>query len=336
MKEAMLYEGLDGSVRCGLCPHRCTIADGGRGLCGVRENRGGTLYSLVYGKPVAAHADPIEKKPLFHFMPGTRAYSISTVGCNLSCEHCQNHEISQSPREGRNVLGGEKTAEEVVSDAAGSGCASIAYTYTEPTVYMEYAVEIAEKAVAEGLKNVFVSNGYMTAEAREAIIPYLHADNIDLKSFSDRFYRELCGGSLEPVLETLKAMVKAGVWVEVTTLIIPGQNDGADELRQIADFISGELGGFVPWHVSRFHPDYKMIGTPPTGVDILERAVAIGRDSGLKYVYAGNLPHGDYENTYCPGCGELVVERVGFNVVSNKLGEGICPSCKAELEGVWK
>ena len=336
MREALLYEKAGGGVKCGLCPHRCTIADGRRGLCGVRENRGGTLYSLVYGRPCATHVDPIEKKPFYHFLPGSTAYSIATVGCNMRCMHCQNYDISQAPKGGGEVYGNDMQPGDVVKNALKNRCSSISYTYTEPTIYMEYALDTAKIAVEGGLKNNFVSNGYMTAEAVELIAPHLHADNVDLKSFSDKFYREVCGASLEPVLDTLKLLVKRGVWVEVTTLIIPTLNDGVDELKQIAEFIKSELGGHVPWHVSRFHPDYKLLHLQPTGMDVIEAAVEAGREAGLKYVYAGNVPHGGYENTYCPKCGEMLIERYGFSVSDNRLVGGRCPACKTKIEGVWK
>jgi len=336
MKEALLYDKGDGErVRCRLCPHRCTIADGKRGICGVRENRGGKLYSLVWGRPCALHVDPIEKKPLYHFLPGSVSYSIATVGCNLRCQHCQNWEISQMPKAGGNVEGDEVLPEEVVQGALGSGCASISYTYTEPTVYMEYALDTSKLASDKGLKNVFVSNGYMTEDAIELISPHLHADNVDLKAFTDRFYREVCGASLEPVLSTLKSLVKRRVWVEVTTLLIPSLNDSPDELKQIAEFIRGELGDFVPWHVSRFHPDYKMDNIPHTDMRTIQKAADIGREAGLKYVYAGNVPHGDYENTYCPKCGELLIERNGFSVTMKRISAGRCGKCKNAIEGVW-
>ncbi len=334
MHEALLYDREGTRARCRLCPHRCVIVDGACGICGVRENRGGTLHTLVYGRPCALNPDPIEKKPLYHFLPGTRSYSIATVGCNMRCMHCQNWEISQSPKEG-DVYGRDMPPEAVVDSAVESGCESIAYTYTEPTVFMEYALDTAKMALDRGLRNVFVSNGYMTSEALDLISPYLHGDNVDLKSFSDKFYRETCGATLEPVLETLKGLVSRGIWVEVTTLIIPTLNDSPDELKQIAEFIAGELGEHVPWHVSRFHPDYKLDGLSATDVKVVETAVGIGKDAGLKHVYAGNVPHGDYENTYCPECGALVIERHGFTVTSVKLDDGKCPSCGAEVEGVW-
>ncbi|MFH1404463.1 MAG: AmmeMemoRadiSam system radical SAM enzyme [Candidatus Altiarchaeota archaeon] len=335
MREALLYDKVGGGVvKCGLCAQRCRVSDGNRGVCGVRENQGGTLYSLVYGRPVALHVDPIEKKPLFHFHPGSLSYSMATVGCNLRCQHCQNADISQTPKDGGLVPGEDVPPERVVEEALASGCASISYTYTEPTVFMEYALDTSRTAVDKGLKNVFVSNGFMTPESVDLIAPYLHADNVDLKSFSDKFYREVCGGRLEPVLDTLKLLVKKGVWVEVTTLIIPSLNDNVDELGQIAEFIKSELGAHVPWHVSRFHPDYKLNKLPATSSEILRKALEMGEDAGLKYVYAGNIPHDDSENTYCYKCGSLLIERVGFNVLENNIVDSKCSECGAEVHGV--
>ena len=332
----MLYSAEAGKVRCSLCAHRCLIGNGMRGICGVRENRGGVLYSLVYGKPCATHVDPIEKKPLFHFLPGSWSYSISTVGCNFRCLNCQNWDISQKSKGGGKMEGFEMSPEAVVDGAFQEGCKSISYTYTEPTVFMEYALDISKLAAEKGIKNVFVSNGFMTPESVEAIAPHLHADNIDLKSFSDKFYREVCGGRLEPVLETLKDMAKREIWIEVTTLIIPTLNDSKDELKQIAQFIKGELGDYVPWHVSRFHPDYKLDKLPSTPLQIIHDAYRIGKDAGLKYVYAGNISHEDAENTHCWKCGELLVERNVFTVLRKRIREGRCAKCGAGIEGVWE
>jgi pyruvate formate lyase activating enzyme len=336
MKEAILYDKTGGkNVRCRLCAHGCLITDGRRGLCGIRENNRGILYALTYGRPCALHIDPIEKKPLYHFLPGTRTYSIATVGCNLRCKNCQNWEISQMPKKGGKITDEEVSPEEIVDEAKTTGCASIAYTYTEPTVYMEYALDTSILAKKEGLRNVFVSNGYMTEDSIGLIAPHLHADNVDLKSFSDKFYKETCGGSLEPVLRTLKDLVKRGVWVEVTTLIIPTQNDSPEELGQIASFIKEELGEHVPWHVSAFHPDYEMTELPQTSVETIRMAVGIGKENGLRYIYAGNVPHERYENTYCPKCSELLIERHGFIVSDKCIKDGRCPKCHETIEGVW-
>ncbi|MCU0641796.1 MAG: AmmeMemoRadiSam system radical SAM enzyme [Candidatus Margulisbacteria bacterium] len=290
MKEASFYQPLaDLKVRCELCPHNCLIADGRRGICGVRENRQGTLYSLVYGRVVAAAIDPIEKKPLYHFLPGTKTYSIATVGCNFRCDFCQNWEISQirSKDEGRKTK--DEKPEDVVAAAQENSCPSISYTYTEPTIYFEFAYDCAKLARESGLKNIFVTNGYMNPPVVEAIVPYLDAANIDLKSFREEFYHKYCGGKLAPVLETIRLMKQKGVWVELTTLIIPGLNDSDAELAEIAGFIVKEVGADTPWHVSAFRPTYKMIDRPPTPVETVLRAQAIGLKAGLKHVHPGNV-----------------------------------------------
>lgn len=333
MKEASFYVKQDGKVKCVLCPHNCVIADGKRGVCGVRENRGGTLYSLVYGKAAAAHVDPVEKKPLFHYKPGSDSYSISTVGCNLRCLQCQNWDISQRP-EGGGIDGRDMPPDKVVEEALRTGCESISYTYTEPTVFFEYARDTGVLARKKGLGNVFVSNGFTGAEALLEAESFLDAANVDLKSFRDEFYRRVCGARLEPVLDTLKRMVEAGIWLEVTTLVIPSLNDSDEELEDIASFICGELGESVPWHVSRFHPDYKLDDVPATPIDTIHRAWKIGRDAGLNFVYAGNIPHEDSENTFCPNCGEAVIVRRGFSVVENNLSDGKCVSCSRKIEGI--
>lgn len=335
MKEAMLYEKLgDGRVRCNLCAHRCVIAPGKRGICGVRENQDGTLYSLVYGKAVSLAVDPIEKKPLFHFLPGSRAYSVATVGCNFNCLNCQNYTISQYPRlhSGR-IIGEEVSPSEIVADAVARGCQTIAYTYTEPTVFFEYAYDTARLARENGLRNVFVSNGYMTAEAADAIIPYLDGINIDLKGISDEFYRKMAGGTLRPVLDSIARFHRAGVWVEVTTLVIPGMNDSEHDLRWIAEAIYG-IAPTIPWHISRFYPAYRLREVPPTPVDTLRRAQEIGKEVGLHYIYVGNVP-AEGEDTYCPHCGARLIKRIGFAVVENRLQGGRCPKCGAEIPGVF-
>jgi len=292
----------------------------------VRENQGGELFTLVYGCPISAAVDPIEKKPLFHFLPGTLSFSIATVGCNFTCLFCQNADISQMPRERGEVRGTLFSPEQVVQQALATGCKSIAYTYTEPTIFFEYALATARLATEAGLKNVFVSNGYMTAEALALIDGHLHAANIDLKAFSDGFYRARVGARLKPVLDTLGRLVERGVWVEATTLLIPGENDAAEELRALAGFLAA-LDPDLPWHVSRFHPSYRMMDVPPTPLESLERAVAIGREAGLRYVYAGNVPGHDSETTHCPACGRAVIERSGFAVRRIRLDGGRCAHC---------
>ncbi|MBN1380663.1 MAG: AmmeMemoRadiSam system radical SAM enzyme [Deltaproteobacteria bacterium] len=336
MKEAVLYEKYKrNSVRCRLCSHRCTIEPSERGICGVRQNnKEGTLYSLVYGIVCATNIDPIEKKPLFHVYPGSRSFSIATVGCNFTCTFCQNHEISQMPKLTGKIAGRDVTPEEIVDACIHSGSQTIAYTYTEPTVYFEFALDTAKIAHEKGIKNVFVTNGYMTEEALETIEGYLDAANCDLKSFSDDFYKERCGARLKPVLNSLKKMKAMGVWLEVTTLLIPALNDGESELRQIAEFICS-LGIDTPWHISRFHPQYKMLDVSPTPWESIERAFRIGKEIGLKYVYTGNVPGEAGENTHCANCGELLIERYGFFVRNNNLKNGTdCPTCGARLDGL--
>jgi pyruvate formate lyase activating enzyme len=334
--EALLYRPLDDRhVRCDLCHQRCTIAEEKRGICGVRHNRAGRLISLVFGRLVAANADPIEKKPLYHFQPGSRSYSIATVGCNFRCRFCQNADIAQMPadRDGQ-IMGREMTPESVVAAALAERCRSIAYTYTEPTVFFEMAYETARLAHDQGLKNVFVTNGYMTAEALAMIAPVLDGANVDLKAFSERFYARYCGAKLAPVLETLRAMKQRGIWVEVTTLIIPGLNDDAAKLERLAAFITEELGAETPWHISRFHPTYKLLERPPTPVATLKRAHDIGLAAGLRYVYMGNVPGQGGENTVCPGCGETVIERRGFSIKGYHIEKGRCRLCNAPVDGV--
>ncbi|SMC16953.1 pyruvate formate lyase activating enzyme [Desulfacinum hydrothermale DSM 13146] len=334
MKEARFYERLeDEAVRCALCCHRCVIKEGKAGICGVRRNEGGTLYSLVYGRLVAANVDPIEKKPLFHFQPGSRSYSIATAGCNFRCLFCQNADISQLPREHGAVLGSKASPDRVVEEALKAGCASISYTYTEPTVFMEYALEVASRARAAGLTNVFVTNGFMSPEALEALAPVLDAANVDLKSFRDRFYRDQCGARLEPVLETLRTLKRLGVWVEVTTLIIPGLNDDPEELKELAAFVAS-LGPETPWHVTRFHPTYKLTDRRSTPVQTLQAARRTGREAGLHYVYTGNIPGDEGENTLCPGCGVTVLRRFGFAMHNVGLRRGHCTACGRKIEGV--
>ena len=336
MKEAYLYEKEDDKkVRCNLCSHRCKIGPGKRGICQVRENQDGVLNSLVYGKLVSQNVDPIEKKPLFHFLPGSRSYSISTIGCNFQCLHCQNWQISQYPRMNQGaIIGQEATPNQVVQDAILSGSKSISYTYVEPTIFYEFAYDTGVIARSKGIKNVFVSNGYMTQETCRHSVDFLDAINIDLKAFSDKFYKEVCKARLQPVLDSIRLMHELGVWVEVTTLIIPGWNDTEAELREIARFIK-DVSTAIPWHVTAFHPTYKMLDRPPTPVEILRKARQIGLEEGLKYVYEGNVPGEGGENTYCPKCGELVIARFGFSITDNRLVDGKCPKCNEPIDGVW-
>jgi len=335
IREAMLWDPAEGGqVECRLCAHRCVIAPGRSGVCAVRENRDGRLVTLVYGEVIAAHVDPIEKKPLYHFLPGTKALSIATAGCNFQCAFCQNWQISQAGRRKGGGLAGEPLAPgDIVRAALDQGCRSISYTYTEPTIFFEYAYDTAKAAKAAGLANNFVTNGYMTAEALQTIRSYLDAANVDLKAFRDQTYKKVCKARLEPVLETIRLMNKLGVWVEVTTLVVPGLNDGEEELRDIARFIVSVDPG-IPWHISRFHPDFEYTDAPATPVRTLRRARDIGREEGLKHLYVGNVD-GEGEDTVCPRCGRTVIRRQGFFVAENVLASGRCPQCGQPLGGVF-
>lgn len=336
--KAILWEPLapgDRRVRCNLCAHRCVIPPGKLGACCVRENVDGELVTLVYERTIAQHVDPIEKKPLFHFLPGTTAFSIATPGCNFRCAFCQNWEISQMPRETHEVVGRAATPRDIARAAQRAGCASIAYTYTEPTIFGEYALDCAAEARALGLKNVFVSNGYMTPEFIDLMVGRIDAINVDLKAGRGEFYRKLSGAALEPVLANLKRLQTAAIWVEVTTLVIPGANDSDDELRWVAAYLHDELGPDTPWHISRFYPQYRMADTPPTPTATLERAWLIGRDAGLRYVYVGNVPGNHSESTFCPQCGQVAVARAGYQVGRVRVRDGRCDRCGAAIAGVW-
>jgi pyruvate formate lyase activating enzyme len=333
-KEAMFWERMEGNRgRCHLCAHECRIAESNFGVCGVRQNVQGLLHTMVYGQLIAANIDPIEKKPLYHFLPGSTSYSIATIGCNFKCGFCQNWQISQaSIKEGDAVPGQQATPEQIVETAKKSGCRSISYTYTEPTIYFEYAYDTARLAKQAGLYNVFVTNGYMTRLALETIKPYLDAANVDLKSFRDESYKNMCKARLQPVLETIAAMKELGIWLEVTTLVIPGENDSDEELGQIAAFLA-RIDGDIPWHVSQFHPDYQFDDHGVTPVETLKRAKDIGRRAGLQYVYLGNVREGT--DTNCPRCRELIVERRYMGLNKLNLNHGRCPTCGATISGVW-
>jgi len=292
MHEALLYKKIGNKVKCELCNHGCIIDEKKQGICGVRENVNGKLYTLTYGKVIAENIDPIEKKPLYNFLPGTFSLSISAAGCNFGCLHCQNSEISQINKERPEdveIFGKELSSEKIIQHALENNCPSISYTYTEPTVFLEYALDCMKLAHEKGLKNVWVSNGYMTKEALDLVSPYLDAINVDLKAFTEKFYQEVCGARLGPVLNNLKEIKKRKIHLEVTTLVIPGKNDSEKELKDIAEFIKKELGEDVPWHVSRFFPYYKMNNISRTPIEKVQQAVEIGKKVGLKYVYAGNI-----------------------------------------------
>jgi len=335
VREAMLWRGLEeGRVECCLCAHRCLIVPAKFGVCSVRENRQGKLITHVYGEVIAAHIDPIEKKPLYHFLPGTTSLSIATVGCNFRCPFCQNWQISQAAKKAKGAGDGQALSpEEIVQAAKERGCRSISYTYTEPTIFFEYAFDTAKLAREAGLANVFVTNGYMTAEALRMIQPYLDAANVDLKAFKDETYKKVCGARLEPVLDSIRLMRTLGIWVEVTTLVVPGMNDGDEELAAIARFIAS-VNPEIPWHISRFHPDYKYTQTPATPVERLRRAAALAKEAGLKFIYVGNV-WGESEATVCPQCGKVLIRRRGFSVEENSASGGRCPSCGSPIAGVF-
>lgn len=333
MKEAMLYEKLsDNRARCFLCAHRCVVAEGKLGVCQVRKNVDGVLYSLVFGRTISQNVDPVEKKPLYHFYPGSRAYSIATPGCNFRCQWCQNADIAHMPRERGLIAGYEASPREIVAQARATQSRSIAYTYTEPTIFFEYAYAIARLAHEAGLANIYVTNGYMTAEMLEAFHPHLDAANVDLKAFRKRTYNRHIGGGLAPVLESMRTMKRLGVWLEVTTLLIPGLNDEPAELRDIATFLAGELGPQTPWHISRFFPTYQMTDRPPTPVETLQRAQEIGLDAGLRYVYLGNVA--GESSTACHHCGRSLIRRRGYRIAENQVRGGRCPRCGTRVAGV--
>ena len=318
-------------ITCLLCQHYCKLKVGQVGICGVNKNENGALKNLVYGHPIALNIDPVEKKPLYHLLPGTTALSFGTVGCNFKCPFCQNWNISQEKKIDRSIY---VSPEEMVNIALEHNCSSIAYTYNEPTIFYPYARDIGLIAREKGLKNIFVSNGFESKEIIADMPNWLDAANIDLKSWSDSYYKKVLKGGLEGVKDTLRRMVDAGIWVEVTTLLIEGENDSNEDLEAMANFIAKELGRHVPWHLSAFHPDYKMQDHDYTKVSTLQKAANIAKEAGLYYVYLGNVPvHGD---TYCPECGELLIDRTGYSVTLNRMIDGKCPKCNRKIEGIWK
>jgi len=324
----------DGSVRCGVCAQRCLVRPGRTGICGVRRNVGGHLVCDAYGAAVAIGIDPIEKKPLFHVAPGTLAYSIATAGCPFHCRFCQNWEIAQGPRLGLELPTRPLPPERVVAAALHHRAAAVAYTYVEPTVFLEYALDTGRLAREAGLLNLFITDGYATPEAIGLLASVLHAANVDLKAFDDAFYRRLCGARLSHVLEAIVAMRRAGIWLELTTLIVPGHNDDPAELRALTGWIVETLGVETPWHVSRFFPAYRMLDTPATPLESLGRAADIGREAGLVHVYVGNAPELGLEDTACAGCGRRLIERHGYHVRNHLADDGTCPRCGRPLAGI--
>ncbi|QFR49319.1 AmmeMemoRadiSam system radical SAM enzyme [Sulfurimonas lithotrophica] len=328
----------NGKILCEACSQACILDEEEYGICGVRQVKDGELKLLVYGLAAAVNIDPVEKKPMFHFLPKSKAFSVGTVGCNLSCQFCQNYEISQYPKEHEHkITGREFPPDSIVELAIENNCASIAYTYNEPIVFFEYTFDTAKLAHERGLKNIYVTSGYETHKAIDLLEPYLDGMNIDIKSFSNEFYKDICGAKLKPVLDTVKYAYNKGLWIEITTLLIQGQNDSDDEIRSIAKFLK-DIDDSIPWHLSAFHPTYKMLDIPRTPASTLHRAYKIAKEEGLKHVYVGNIDDNDYESTYCPQCKNRVIDRSGHigSLVTNKLDEnGTCPYCRYKLEGVW-
>jgi pyruvate formate lyase activating enzyme len=335
LKKAVLWDPAEGKkVHCKLCAHRCVIGNGKLGRCCVRKNIDGVLYSLNYYKVCSANPDPIEKKPLYHFQPGSSSFSIATMGCNFRCEFCQNWQISQAVVEDGQIDGQAISPEQIVSAAIRYGCKSIAYTYTEPTIFMELCEDCGRLAKKKGLANVFVSNGYQTIEAIDFAKDWLDGINVDLKAFSEDYYKRLCKAHLQPVLDTLKYIAKeTKIWLEITTLLIPGENDSEDELKKLAEFIVNEVGADVPWHISRFHPQYKYTDSAPTPAKSLELAEEIGKEAGLHYVYLGNVPGSKSESTFCYKCGRALIERIGYQILANHIKNSCCPDCGTKVAG---
>jgi pyruvate formate lyase activating enzyme len=333
-RKALHYEKLTNKkVRCLLCPRTCIVMNGKRGFCRVRENRDGEYYTLVHSNPCAVHIDPIEKKPLFHFIPGTTALSIATAGCNFTCKNCQNWDISQArPDETINY---RISPQMLVDLASQHKTPTIAYTYTEPTVFYEYMLETAKIAKHKGVRNIYHSNGYINSGPLTELTPYLDGANIDLKGYSNDFYQEITGGTLSPVLETLKMLKKQGVWLEITNLVIPTKNDSDDMFEQLSSWIKEQLGSETPLHVSRFYPQYKLQNIPPTPVETLKKAAHIARNAGLEYVYIGNVPGIAEECTYCPQCGKVIIERKGYDIITINIQNGKCTFCKKPIPGRW-
>lgn len=337
MQKALLFESHgkpdELKVRCLLCAHHCILGEGQAGVCGVRKNRGGTLYSLNYDKVAATHNDPIEKKPLYHFLPGSTSYSLAAMGCNFSCKFCQNSSLSEVRSE-RHIDGDAISPVQLVASALDYGAQSISYTYSEPTVYFELMLETAQLAHQQGLKNNMVTNGFMSVEALEMIGPYLDAANVDLKAYSDLFYKTWCGGRMEPVKETIRGMKARGVWVEVTTLMIPGLNDNREELKQLIGFML-EVDENMPWHVSRFYPQHRLMDRGPTSPAAIFSILETAREMGLKYVYAGNVASDKFSDTRCPGCGALLIQRNGYYTRIIDLKGSQCGSCQYPVAGVF-
>ncbi len=320
-------------VKCTLCPHGCIIADGQRGRCRVRENRGGRLYSMVYGNPCAVHVDPIEKKPFYHFLPTAAAFSLATAGCNLHCMYCQNWTISQvPPEETQNV---DLPPEDVIRYAQQYNAPVIAYTYSEPTIFYEYMLATARLAQEAGLRNVVISAGFINPEPLRELCAAVDAIKIDLKGYDEEFYRKVCGAELGPVLHAIRTVYESGTHLEIVNLMVPTLNDDLDQLRALCRWVVETLGHDVPLHFSRFYPQYKLTNLPPTPVETLERAWRIAREEGIRFAYVGNVPAHPANHTYCPACGEVLIRREGFSVLEYHIVNGACEFCGEPIPGVW-
>ena len=331
-RPAEWWDAEGGFAHCRLCPHQCVLADGDRGFCRARAVVDGTLYTLVYGRPCSVHVDPVEKKPLYHFLPGQSILSLATAGCNLRCLNCQNWEISQArPAE---VDSTDLPPEAVAEYAARNRIPALAYTYSEPIVFYEYTRATAAAARQRDLRNVLVTAGYIEEAPLRLLCADVDAANVDLKSFDENVYRELVGGTLKPVLRALEVMREEGVWVEVTRLIVPGLSDDIGDLRRQFDWMARRLGPDTPLHLSRFHPAYRLQSLPPTPVEVLDRAWELAQDAGLHHVYVGNVPGHPAQDTLCPHCGRAVIQRRGYHIVGNDIDDGRCP-CGARIAGVW-
>ena len=334
--EARFYEKIqEKSVQCLVCPRECVIGDGNRGFCGTRENRDGTLYTLVYGSIAALNNDPIEKKPFYHFLPGTLAYSIATAGCNMWCKFCQNWQLSQSKPEDLRLRTIAMSPGDVVNDALRYRCNSIAYTYNEPTVFTEFVYDCAAEGKKAGIHSVVVSNGYINAEPLEKLCEVISAYKVDFKAFSKSFYRDITGGERDDVLNTIKRLKKIGMWTELVHLTIPTLNDNDSDFKGMGDWLMGEIGPDVPVHFTRFHPMYRLTNLPVTPVSTLERARNILMGKGMKFVYVGNVPGHPANSTYCPNCGKEVITRKGFMVDKIRIKNGACTNCGTPIPGVW-
>jgi pyruvate formate lyase activating enzyme len=332
-KEGMFYSVTPKGVRCLICPNECNIREGEAGDCRSRINKNGKLYSIAYGNPCAVNIDPIEKKPLYHFYPGTTAFSIAAAGCSLACLNCQNWEISQkSPKETRNY---DLLPDQVVASAIKSDCKTIAYTYSEPTTFYEYSYDTSVLARSKNVKNILKTSGYVNEEPLRKICKVVDAANVDLKSFSNEIYLKLNAGSLKPVLDSLKILKQEGVWLEITNLIVPSWNDDMVMIRKMCGWLAQNGLEYNPLHFSRFYPMHKLTQLPPTPVNIMTKAAEIARNEGLRFVYIGNVPGNESANTICPSCKKIVVERQGFTILKNNITGGACSFCKSVIPGVW-